>query len=203
MNIEDLEILFSQHPEIGLIRRELGRGKDTHVLVSGLHASARALALGALNAPLFIILDNSEAAQYLYADLKNINNASGNQNTEVFFFPHSQKRRAVDEAAQIQRTETLTALTTTGNLIIVTYPEAIAEPVPAKEELSAVSVQYRVGQEIQQSTLSSQLLELGFERVDFVFQPGQYAVRGSIVDIYSYSHDTPFRRCSGHKSLHR
>ena len=193
MNIEDLEILFSQHPEIGLIRRELGRGKDTHVLVSGLHASARALALGALNAPLFIILDNSEAAQYLYADLKNIKNASGNQNTEVFFFPHSQKRRAVDEAAQIQRTETLTALTTTGNLIVVTYPEAIAETVPAKEELSAVSVQYRVGQEIQQSTLSSQLLELGFERVDFVFQPGQYAVRGSIVDIYSYSHDTPFR----------
>ena len=106
MNIEDLEILFSQHPEIGLIRRELGRGKDTHVLVSGLHASARALALDALNAPLFIILDNSEAAQYLYADLKNIKNASGNQNTEVFFFPHSQKRRAVDEAAQIQRTET-------------------------------------------------------------------------------------------------
>ena len=223
MNIEELEILFSQHPEIGLIRRELGRGKDTHVLVSGLHASARALALGALNArelgrgkdthvlvsglhasaralalaalntPLFIILDNSEAAQYLYADLKNIKNASGNQNTEVFFFPHSQKRRAVDEAAQIQRTETLTALTTTGNRIIVTYPEAIAEPVPAKEELSAVSVQYRVGQEIQQSALSSQLLELGFERVDFVFQPGQYAVRGSIVDIYSYSHDTPFR----------
>ena len=193
MNIEDLEILFSQHPEIGLIRRELGRGKDTHVLVSGLHASARALALGALNAPLFIILDNSEAAQYLYADLKNIKNASGNQNTEVFFFPHSQKRRAVDEAAQIQRTETLTALTTTGNLIVVTYPEAIAETVPAKEELSAVSVQYRVGQEIQQSTLSSQLLELGFERVDFVFQPGQFAVRGSIVDIYSYSHDTPFR----------
>ncbi len=193
MNIEDLEILFSQHPEIGLIRRELGRGKDTHVLVSGLHASARALALGALNAPLFIILDNSEAAQYLYADLKNIKNASGNQNTEVFFFPHSQKRRAVDEAAQIQRTETLTALTTTGNLIVVTYPEAIAETVPAKEELSTVSVQYRVGQEIQQSTLSSQLLELGFERVDFVFQPGQFAVRGSIVDIYSYSHDTPFR----------
>ena len=193
MNIEDLEILFSQHPEIGLIRWELGRGKDTHVLVSGLHASARALALVALNAPLFIILDNSEAAQYLYADLKNIKNASGNQNTEVFFFPHSQKRRAVDEAAQIQRTETLTALTTTGNRIIITYPEAIAETVPAKEELSAVSVQYRVGQEIQQSALSSQLLELGFERVDFVFQPGQYAVRGSIVDIYSYSHDTPFR----------
>ena len=198
MNIEDLEILFSQHPEIGLIRRELGRGKDTHVLVSGLHASARALALGALNAPLFIILDNSEAAQYLYADLKNIKNASGNQNTEVFFFPHSQKRRAVDEAAQIQRTETLSALSQeprakSQEMIIVTYPEAIAEPVPAKEELSAVSVQYRVGQEIQQSTLSSQLLELGFERVDFVFQPGQYAVRGSIVDIYSYSHDTPFR----------
>ena len=79
------------------------------------------------------------------------------------------------------------------SFIIVTYPEALAEPVPGKEELSAVSLQLAVGQEVQQSDLSRQLSELGFERVDFVFQPGQYAVRGSIVDIYSYSHDDPYR----------
>ena len=75
----------------------------------------------------------------------------------------------------------------------MTYPEAIAEPVPAKEELTAISFQLSVGQEVQISAVSEQLSDLGFERVDFVFQPGQYAVRGSIVDVYSYSHDDPYR----------
>ena len=82
---------------------------------------------------------------------------------------------------------------TNERLIVVTYPEAVAESVPAKEELKAVSFQLSVGQEIRISDLGSQISNLGFERVDFVFQPGQYAVRGSIVDIYSYSHDTPYR----------
>ncbi len=127
-------------------------------------------------------MDNAETAQYLYGDIKALG-------TDVLFFPAAQKRRAVDDAAVIQRTETLTTMPR----IIVTYPEAIAEPVPKQEELSAVSFQLTVGQEIQQSALSSQLSELGFEHVDFVFQPGQYAIRGSIVDIYSYSHDIPYR----------
>ncbi|MBO4518895.1 MAG: transcription-repair coupling factor [Paludibacteraceae bacterium] len=190
MQITELNILFAQHPQIKAIGAEL-KGKGTHVLVSGLHASARALMLSHLARPLFIVLDNAEAAQYMYGDLKSLE-------TNVFFFPHSQKRRAVDEAAVIQRTECLTALSQeprakSQELIIVTYPEAVVEPVPAKEELSGRSLTLKVGQEIQQTALASQLADLGFERVDFVFQPGQYAVRGSIVDIYSYSHDIPYR----------
>ena len=147
-----------------------------------MHASARALALAHVEQAQIVIFDNAETAQYLYSDLKTIG-------ADVAFFPHSQKRRVVDEAAQIQRTECLSSLPQ----IIITYPEALAEPVPSKEELSAVSFQLSVGQTIQQTSLGKQLSDLGFERVDFVFQPGQYAVRGSIVDIYSYSHDTPYR----------
>ena len=188
--IDDLNILFGQHPELALVNRELGKGKGMHLLLAGLHASARALALTHVKEPLFIILDNSEAAQYLYGDLKTLG-------AEVLFFPSGKRRRTVDEAMMIQRTETLSALASTGRsverLIIVTYPEAVAEPVPAKDKLSAISFQLAVGQEIQQTKLSEQLTELGFEHVDFVFQPGQYAIRGSIVDIYSYSHDNPYR----------
>jgi len=188
--IDDLNILFGQHPELALVNRELGKGKGMHLLLAGLHASARALALTHVKEPLFIILDNSEAAQYLYGDLKALG-------AEVLFFPSGKRRRTVDEAMMIQRTETLSALASTGRsverLIIVTYPEAVAEPVPAKDKLSAISFQLAVGQEIQQTKLSEQLTELGFEHVDFVFQPGQYAIRGSIVDIYSYSHDNPYR----------
>ena len=209
VSIEDLKILFGEHPELAAVRKALAHN-DAHVLLSGLHASARALALAQLRKPLLVIFDNAESAQYIYSDLRSLESRGANehsgtsQESSVFFFPHSQKRRAVDEAAQIQRTECLTALTRAEGLrvrgdglqdplIIVTYPEAIAEPVPAKEELSAISFQLSVGQEVQISAVSEQLSDLGFERVDFVFQPGQYAVRGSIVDVYSYSHDDPYR----------
>ena len=196
MHIGDLKILFAQHPEIGLTAKELHRGRGTHVLWSGLHASARALALSALPHPLFIVLDNAEAAQYMFSDLKALINADKPLD-KVFFFPAAQKRRAVDEAAQIQRTECLSALSCADHSIekqiIVTYPEAIAEPVPKQEELSAISFTLAVGQEEQISAIGERLSALGFERVDFVFQPGQYAIRGGILDIYSYSHDTPYR----------
>ncbi len=185
VNIEDLKILFGQHPELAAVRKELAH-RDAHVLLSGLHASTRALALAHLQKPLFVIFDNAENAQYLYADLKAVG-------ADTMFFPAAKRRRTIDDAATILRTETLTALATDKVQIVVTYPEAIAEPVPAKEELSAVSMTLKVGQEIQQSELGKQLSELGFEHVDFVFQPGQYAIRGSIVDIYSFGHDIPYR----------
>ncbi|MBQ3998858.1 MAG: transcription-repair coupling factor [Paludibacteraceae bacterium] len=201
MQINDLELLFAQQPEIRLMERELVKGHGSHVLLTGLYASARALALSASTRPLFVVMDNEDAARYMFSDLKSLTAGAERPLTlkdSIFFFPHSQKRRAVDEAAQIQRTECLTGLSVTGDglrepLVIVTYPEAIAEAVPKKEDLSAISFQLKVGQEIQQTAIGSQLSELGFEHVDFVFQPGQYAIRGSIVDIYSYSHDNPYR----------
>lgn len=177
------------------MRRELEKGKVSHLLLTGVYASTRALVLTHVRRPLFILLDNSEAAQYLYADLKVL---SESPETNVFFFPSSKRRRTTDEAMVIQRTEVLAALsrlatTPSASPIVVTYPEALSETVPAKNELSAISFQLSTGQEIAHSALSKQLLDLGFEQVDFVFQPGQYAIRGSIVDIYSYSHDIPYR----------
>ena len=202
VGIEDLEILFARHPEISLVKRELKKGAGTHVLLTGLHASARALALRATGEAFFVVMDNEESARYMFSDLQSL--AAGAERPlmpkdNVYFFPHSQKRRAVDEAAQIQRTECLSqlALPKNSNLserpIVITYPEAIAEPVPNKEELSATSFQLKTGQEVRLSTIGERLSELGFERVDFVFQPGQYAIRGGILDIYSYSHDNPYR----------
>ena len=210
VGIEELEILFAQHPEIGLLNKELRKGKGTHVLLSCLHASARALTLAQVKRPQFVIFDNEESARYMYSDLKSLMSAAKPLNDEptapnernkllndVLFFPHSQKRRAVDEAAQIQRTECLTALSNQQSVvssqIIVTYPEAVAEPVPAKEDLERRSLKLRVNDSVQLSVISGQLADLGFERVDFVFQPGQYAIRGGILDIYSYSHDNPYR----------
>ena len=188
MTIEDLQTLFAEHPELKEIEKRL-QARGAHLLLTGLHASTRALALSRLAQPLFIVLDNAESAQYLYSDLRSIKGEGAN----IFFFPAAQKRRTIDEAAQVQRTETLSTLNAQRSTIIVTYPEAIAEAVPKQEELSAISFQVRTGQEIQQSVLGERLTDLGFERVDFVFEPGQFAIRGGIVDIYSYSHDLPYR----------
>jgi len=202
MQIKDLNTLFGEHPEIGIANRELKKGKGVHLLISGLHASSRALALSHINQPLFVIFDNAETAQYLYGDLRNLVSAEEGGNESVFFFPSSKRRRSIDEAMVIQRTEVLASLAQSSvspsngvahTKIVVSYPEAISELVPAKEALSTRSMTLRVGQEIQHTILSKQLSDFGFEHVDFVFQPGQYAVRGSIVDIYSYSHDNPYR----------
>jgi len=159
-----------------------------HLLLAGLYASARSLALTRINTPLFIILDNAENAQYMFGDMKALG-------CNALFFPSGKRRRTIDEAMVIQRTETLAALSNEEKDIhcVITYPEALAEGVPTKADLTSRSLTLKKDEEIQISTLSSKLSDLGFEHVDFVFQPGQYAVRGSIVDIYSYSHDNPFR----------
>ncbi|MEE0923336.1 MAG: transcription-repair coupling factor [Paludibacteraceae bacterium] len=224
MTIEDIHSAFLDRPEIKAAIKELKRGGETHLLLSGLHASARALAIEAMvrkeayPQPLpkgkgeeeprvfFVVIDNEEDAKYLYADLVQVQSQElkvKSQESRVFFFPSSKRRRTTDEAMVIQRTECLAALESGKSrvesgksreeMIIVTYPEAINETVPAQDTLSAISCQFTVGQEIQQSTLANQLSGIGFERVDFVFEPGQYAVRGGIVDIYSYSHDMPYR----------
>ena len=111
------------------------------------------------------------------------------------YFPAAQRRRqGIDEAMQILRTEVLSSLITNpSSLIVISYPAALDEPVPDKDNLTATTVNVSVGQHIDQSGLTDTLFELGFERVDFVYTPGQFAVRGGIVDVYSFAHDDPYR----------
>lgn len=205
MQINELQQLFDMHPELDVLSQELSKKGNKHFLLNGLHASARALILHSLASRLrarqqgcvfLIVLDNADDAQYLYADLR----ALGNEN-EVYYFPTPHRRRqGIDEAMVVQRTEVLSALlskngkreTENGN-IIVTYPEAIADSVPNPKALEANKISLHVGEEIAISTLTNMLLDLHFQRVDFVYEPGQFAVRGGIVDVYSYAHDIPFR----------
>ena len=117
VSIEELKILFGEHPELAAVRKELAH-QQAHVLLGGLHASARALALAHMKAPLFVIFDNAEAAQYIYADLRLMAKGEG-QEANVGFFPAAQRRRTIDEAATLQRTETLTALVSENVEIVV------------------------------------------------------------------------------------
>ncbi|MCQ2342936.1 MAG: transcription-repair coupling factor [Paludibacteraceae bacterium] len=193
MSIDDLYDLLKQAPAIETVVRQMP--KHQHILLSGLHASAQAIAVRRLTARLaqsaVIVLDNADEAQYVYADLRTLSDAT--LNTEnILFFPTCQKRQSIDEAMAIERTKVLSHLGQAKS-IVVTYPEALLEPVPERKQLQDNTQIVRTGDTIQMSELEQQLLAQDFCKVDFVYEPGQYAIRGGIMDVFSYSHEDPFR----------
>ena len=197
MQISDLQQLMAQHPEVDVIAKTLNKKCAKHFLLSGLYASARAMLLAALhkslqsNSPrtMVLVMDNADQAQYMYADIKTLT-----LSPNVFYLPTSHRRRQQsDEAMIVQRTEVLTSLIANKGQIVVTYPEALSEDVPQPLSLQSQTISLSVEDEIPVTKLSGQLIELGFSRVDFVYEPGQFAVRGGIVDVYSYAHDIPYR----------
>jgi len=200
MTLSELkEHLIAAHSEIDAIATEL-RHSSTHLLLTGLHAGMCSVVLSALREQdrqhrvHLIVCDNPDEAQYLYADLRTLSSEPGDN--RLLFFPHSHRRRqaTTDESMAIQRTQTLSALVQADKQIaIVTYPEALSELSSAPDVLINSSMSLRTGQEISIPELTRQLINLGFVRVDFVYEPGQFAVRGGIVDIYSFASDNPFR----------
>lgn len=218
MQIADLEHLMEQHPEVDVLAQQLSKKGNSHFLLSGLYASARGMILAALHSRLkqkgsaptmLIVMDNADDAQYMYADIKTLLQAQ-----DIYYFPNSHRRRqGKDEAMAVQRTEVMSALLNAmrsledaslqdgsktayslkARPIIVTYPEALAESVPQPQSLQGKTITLSVGEEIAISQLTAMLLELDFKRVDFVYEPGQFAVRGGIVDVYSYACDIPMR----------
>ncbi len=142
--------------------------------------------------PLIFILNDKEQAAYFYDDLINLQTE-----TSVLFFPGSYKRAAhYDKPEQeniILRTEVLNQLREKNPLCVITYPEALAEKVISAKGLEAHSLQVKKSDKLSTDFLNDVLFDYGFERVDFVVDPGQYSIRGSLVDIYSFSHEDPYR----------
>jgi transcription-repair coupling factor (superfamily II helicase) len=142
-----------------------------------------------MRAPLLFILSDADEAGYFFNDLKS---------DKACFFP-SAYRRAVkygqrDDANEILRTETLAAVSSkTGPLFIVTCPEAVAELVVSQNHFDEQRISLKTSQTIDITDLEHRLRDIGFNEVDYVYEPGQFAVRGSIVDVYSYSSELPYR----------
>ena len=198
MKIEELRTLYASLPQLGAMAKLLKDGKTRHISLNGLVASAPALFFAAFAErwpyPILFILEDADTAGYFHNDLKALG-------IEPFFLPSSY-RRAVkygqrDAGSEILRTETMAALSaekTEGKpLYIVTEPSALAERVVSKERLNDQTIRLETGQEVEVVALEKQLRALGFQEVDYVYEPGQFAVRGSILDVYSYSSEYPFR----------
>ena len=215
MKIREISNIYSALPQCGAFLKAVNDESVKHLFLKGMVASSAPVFFAAAASrtendkkgaqkPLtavFILQDNDEAG-YFYHDLTQI---LGTDN--VLFFPSSY-RRAVkygqrDAANEILRTETLSRLSAAhtagkgkgkpGFLYVVTCPEALSELVVSKRNLDERTISIGVGDIVNLTDLGRKMRNLGFEEVDYVYEPGQFAMRGSIVDVYSYSSELPFR----------
>ncbi len=175
------------------LRSRIDSGKD--VFCRGLFLSARwfVASEAAKDGVNFIVLPGREAAEYCSADLYSLT-----EGDSVFFLPSSGKnveRSNYKSSLGVQRTAAVEIILNHKGekLFIVTYPEALEEAIPARKTISDSIFTLKAGDEISHDKLTSRLIEAGFEKADFVSAPGQFAIRGSIVDIFSYSRNYPFR----------
>lgn len=196
MNIQDIQQLYGASPQAGALRKALEDKSVKTVFLQGLMASAAPMLFagmaGQLSKTILFILQDPDEAGYFYHDLTQ---ALGNQ--QVLYFPSSY-RRAVkygqrDAANEILRTEVLSKLAAGKPLYIVASPESLCELVVSKRKLDEGTVRLNVGQTVDLTQLKRNLLAFGFQEVDYVYEPGQFAARGSIVDVYSFSSEWPFR----------
>ena len=181
---------------INTIARKLSEGgSSVEIFCSGLFLSARWFAVSQLDHDglQVIVLPDRETAEYCAVDLYNLIEGDC-----VFFLPDSGKKLEKSNfkaSLGVQRTSALGKITdyTSGKLIIVTYPSAIEEAVPSASRIKESLMKFNVGDEVSHEFIIESLFANGFERVDFVAEPGQFAIRGAIVDIFSYSYNDPFR----------
>ena len=177
--------------------RELGRrGATVHLkeLVGGALPFYAAAAIARTGGVHVFVAEDRDAAAYLLNDFYGLLDES-----RICFFPSSYKRSvaygAEDAQGVVQRTAALTAIRSLkeGYVVVCTYPEALAERVADAETLGRDTIRVAVGDSISPEVLVDALVDAGFEKVDFVYEPGQYSVRGGIVDVFSYSESKPYR----------
>ena len=146
-----------------------------------------------LNENALFILDDKEQAAYFFNDLQNL----FSNKSATFFFPESARVpydfTESDQPNFLARSEVLDFIAADKKAWIITYPKALAELVPIKKDVADNTFKLAVGQNLGISFLRDWLTEYGFDRVDFVVEPGQFAIRGGIVDIFSFASENPFR----------
>ena len=168
---------------------------SNEVFCSGLFLSARWFVVSQLDydGMQLVVLPDKETAEYCAADLYNLV-----EGDNIFFLPDSGKsleKSNYKSSLGVQRTSAIGKILdyTEGQLVIVSYPSALEEGIPQEDKIRQSVMRLKVGDEISHDEIISSLFDSGFQRVDFVGEPGQFAIRGAIVDIFSYSYNNPFR----------
>ena len=200
MNADVLMSYFNNDPRCFQIANRITMSKPQHLLLKGLEGSALEFILASLHSKdilsqsnHLVVLRDAEEAAYFQNTLENISNA-----LDVFYFPSSFKNKKnyqlLNSSHVMLRTEALTKIAAGGNKkILVTYPEAVFEKVVLSKTLSENIIRIKQADELDVNNMLSKFVDYGFVRTDFVYEPGQFAVRGGILDIYSFGNEKPYR----------
>ena len=200
MNLEILINGYINDPRISRIADQIILPKPQKIYLKGLKGSCSQFVLSAVyrHAALFklnhlVILKNAEEAAYFHNTLENLTNAS-----DLFYFPSSFKNaknyKLLNRSHIMLRTEALSRISSGGNKkILVTYPEALFEKVVLPNILEANIISIKQGELLSVDSILSKFVDYGFTRTDFVYEPGQFAIRGGILDIYSFGNEKPYR----------
>lgn len=195
IDIKQLQQIVGNHPDIAAASSLLK--KVNSISVKGLHGSSSAMFATSLfkkyPSTYLYILNDAESAGYFYHDVTQIIGAD-----DVLFFPSAFKRAIkygqLDAANEVLRTETLSRLQEENkSLLIISYPDALAEKTVSSEQLREQTLTVSEGEQVDAEFISEVLESYGFKYVDYVYEPGQYAQRGSILDVFSFSAEFPFR----------
>lgn len=201
---KDLIALYKEHKQVNQIKEALSGEHKNRLHVTGIHGSALTVVLGAIhsldNAVHVLVVDDKERAAYCFNDLEQIFNERELpfDKRRVLFFPTAYRRpyeiEQTDNANVLSRAEVLNKVNSVGrNLVVVTYPEALSEKVVTRQILKKNTFSLREGEEVSMDFLTDVLYEYGFNRTDFVVEPGEFSIRGGIVDVFSFSDEFPYR----------
>ncbi len=198
MKIQDFIRVYKEDPIVQTIAERIKPNEELNVHLKGLVGSLDAVIAASIyqlnkQTTIFVLHDKEEAA-YFHNDLQNLM-----QGKEVLLFPTSYKRPyqfdETENANILMRAEILNRINhkaSTGELI-VTYPEALTEKVINKKSLASNTLSVKIGEKLDVAFLTELLQTYDFEKTDFVYEAGQFAVRGGIIDVFSYAHDLPYR----------
>lgn len=197
LEVQDLLRQYAAHPQVAALNTLLKSKTSRNIFLKGLNGSGAAMTIASLffkrRGSYVCVLNDLEEAGYFYHDLVQLTGGDG-----IYFFPSAYRRAIkyghVDPANEILRTEVLSTLQDpTVPFVIITYPDALAEKVISREVLKENTLKISVGEKLDNMFVSDVLDEYGFEQVDYVYEPGQYAMRGSILDVFSFSYEFPYR----------
>lgn len=204
MKAKEIIDKYRHHPKVKQLSEKLHQESRQRLVLKKLYGSARSFITAAvfqnLNAIHLVVLQDKERAAYYFNDLQNMFNEKADpaETRRVLFFPTSYKRpyeeEAIDNINVLSRTEVLKRISSQARkLIVVTYPEALSEKVISKKALHDHTLKIEQGDDLSIDFITDMLLEYQFERVDFVTDPGQFSLRGGIVDVFSYGNENPYR----------
>lgn len=197
MDVQELLKIYASHPQVAALDTLLKDNTSRNLFLKGLNGSGAAMMIASLflkrRGSYVCVLNDLEEAGYFYHDLVQLTGGDA-----VYFFPSAYRRAIkyghIDPANEILRTEVLSMLQDPDMpFVLVTYPDALAEKVVSRDVLKENTLKISVAEKLDNMFVSDVLDEYGFEQVDYVYEPGQYAMRGSILDVFSFSYEFPYR----------